>query len=332
MGYARSGIGPSVALGDAWSDYVSNGFGPPNGQVTSPNGDIEVFDENGNPDHTILHQGSGTDADVDKDTSSPFYGWTNLQKAAYSAAQGVVVATDALSAAAVVLPGDSVATVPQSAIDASQARLVALAASDPTVAAALAVDKTGSFGSTVAARSAVDQAADNAQTVADANMWADSIAKADPQGFSPADQAAWVDNYVATVSAGAPPGLSLDEAVQHGLMTAAEATAITNGASSGPAASSPTTFVSLQNGKFVDAQGNPLPTAQAQAAGVSVTSSTPPRLLTPSSTIVDIANGPVDPTLAVAGGSGSSGIPTWALVGGGLALLGVVVLPHLRKH
>lgn len=335
MGYARSGIGPGIALGDAWSDYTSTGQGPAGGSITSPNGDVVVFDSTGQPDYTIPHQGSGTDADVNKDPASPFYGWTNTQVNALQAATGTVVLTDAIRAAGVIQSGDSVPTVPQAVVDASQAKLLAIAANDPVVSAALATLQTGAEGSDVAARSATAQTADVAATLADANMWADSIAQADPQGFSDTDRAAWVDNYVTTVSAGAPPGLSLDDAVQHGLMTAAEATAITNGVSSGPAASAPTTFVSLVNGTFVDQNGNPLPSAQVTSDGVVVTSSTPPavRLLTPpSGPDVEVDPAPATKTLAVADDSASGGIPTWALVGGGVALLGLFVLPHLRKH
>lgn len=123
-----------MGLGDDWADYVRLGYGPPNGRVTSPNGDVVVFDNTGGPDYTIPHAGSGTDADVEHDTGSPFYGWTGREKAAYQAAQGVVVATDALSAAAVFDPSTQRMMIPQSAIDASQAKLVQEAAANPKVA------------------------------------------------------------------------------------------------------------------------------------------------------------------------------------------------------
>lgn len=123
-----------MGLGYDWNDYLRTGNGPPGGRVTSPNGDVLTFDDTGGPDMLMSHPGAGTDADMEHDPASPFYGWTNREKAAYGAAQGVVVATDQIRAGAVFDPSTQRMTVPQGVINASQAKLVQEAAANPKVA------------------------------------------------------------------------------------------------------------------------------------------------------------------------------------------------------
>lgn len=320
MGYPRPGNTP---LGDAWTDYTSSGQGPANGRITSPNGDVVVFDSAGQPDYTIPHQGSGRDADVDKDSRSPFYGWTNLEKAALAATQGVIAGTDLISTSAVLRPGDTSPTVAQAVVDASQANLLDIAKNNPKVAAAVAATKTGAFGSDVIERNVIAQAFDDARTLDDANMWADSIATADPLGFSAADRAAWIANYVAQAKLGAPPGITLDEAVKRGLMTAAEAAAIASGTSKGASSSGPTSFVYLQDGRFVDASGNPLPASKTDAPTT--------RTLMPADVSTIHATPPATAVL-VEDATGDAGTPNWAILGGlALGIAGLLVLPHFMR-
>jgi hypothetical protein len=202
-----------MGLGYDWSDYLAGVQAPANARVTSPNGDVLVFDDSGTPDYTIPHAGSGSDGDIDKDPSSPFYGWTNLQKAAYAAAQGVIVGTDALRAS--IDPVTNI--IPQSAIAANQAALSQLATTDPTVKAALLTLQTGAFGSNTAAVSAANQSLDDAALLADAQnelaslinageIFADTI----PAGMNVSGATGlitrqqWIDDYISVAKGGQP--------------------------------------------------------------------------------------------------------------------------------
>lgn len=219
MSYARAGV-----LGDyTWSDYLAGSQAPANARVTSPNGDVVVFDLSGIPDYTIPHALSGKDADVEHDPSSQFFGWTNVQKNAFLAAKGYVVATDALSAAAVVRPGETVATVPQAAIDASQAALKVLATTDPKVKAALDADSApkgvqfrNSAGKDESiAQGLLDSYADlAAQGIA---QWA-SVAAADKNWATPAMRNQWLVNYYAAGEQRL--SLTVAQAITQGLITA----------------------------------------------------------------------------------------------------------------
>jgi hypothetical protein len=136
-----------IGLGDDWSDYLRNGFGPPGGRITSPNGDVVVFDANGTPDYTI--PATRTDSTINKDPNSPFFGWTLQEMNAFYAAQGETgMSTDATRAAETYKPGALVATVDPATQAASDEALRQFARSNPKVIAALAKLKTGSFHTT----------------------------------------------------------------------------------------------------------------------------------------------------------------------------------------
>lgn len=95
----------------AWNQWQQSNIIPSSLQLTTPTGDIIFFDTNGDggEDHVIPHAGSGTAGDIDTDPNSPFYGMTELQKAAYAAAKGQ---TDiALASVQQVQPDGSVKTV-----------------------------------------------------------------------------------------------------------------------------------------------------------------------------------------------------------------------------
>lgn len=134
----------AALLGDPWSDYLATGGGPSGGTIVSPDGDVLHFDSNGLIDYTT--PAPRTDSTVERDPSSTFYGWTTQQVNAYWAGQGVTgIATDAVKNSAVVMPGDTVATVDPAVVAASDANLRNIAATDPKVAAALETLKTGAF-------------------------------------------------------------------------------------------------------------------------------------------------------------------------------------------
>lgn len=118
----------------AWTEYLRSGEGPPGGAVTSPDGDVVVFDGSGGPDFTFAHEGSGTAADVEHDPGSPFFGWTNEMKAAVELAQGL---PPELSSYVGVMTKDGPVADP-----AKLARVTALQ-SDPRVAAAIADLRAG---------------------------------------------------------------------------------------------------------------------------------------------------------------------------------------------
>lgn len=164
------------ALGDyTWTDYLNGAAAPPNGQVTSPNGDIVVFDANGIPDHTIPHPGSGADADVEKDPASPFFGWTNLEKAQYAAARGATdLTTDATVASqAGGTPGaNGVVAVDPAVQAASDAALRAGSSLNPKVVSAL---NNGIVMPGAAASAAASQAANDEEIKAEANAALQSI-------------------------------------------------------------------------------------------------------------------------------------------------------------
>jgi len=139
MGYARG-----TALGDwfhptaaeyTWTDYISGRPPAPNGVITSPEGDVYRFDANGK----LILGPVTNDATVETNPASQFYGWTELQKAALVVAMGGQgILTDALRATGTFVAGSNVMSYSAADVAANNAKLVAIAQSDPTVAAALA--------------------------------------------------------------------------------------------------------------------------------------------------------------------------------------------------
>ncbi|MEP6494497.1 MAG: hypothetical protein ABJF01_17565 [bacterium] len=214
MSYVRHAV-----LGDAWSDYVAQGGGPPGGRVTSPNGDVVVFDANGSPDYTIPRAGGVTDSTVEKDPASPFYGMTALQQAAFYSVQGVPVLTDALRAKGTYVDGSGVASYSAADVAANTAKLAALAASDAKVTAALATLTTGAYGSDVAARSAAAETANAAQLRRDAQAALQAFLAAGAvfsdtlkPGFTYTDDflrgmistTQWVEDWISVANGGKP--------------------------------------------------------------------------------------------------------------------------------
>ncbi len=246
MSYVRN---RRATLGDAWTDYLATGRGPAGGRVTSPNGDVVVFDSTGGADYTIPRPGGVTDTTVEKDTSSPFYGWTAQQENAYYAGQGVTnIETDAVKKAAVILPGDTAPTVDAAVVAASDANLLNIAQTDPKVAAALDAARSGATNTAdVAARSAVVNAGNAATDAAARAAWEKVL-----PGY-------W-DAVIATGQH--PNGLSLDAAVAQGLMTPAQRATAEANIAAGPATpvatpAGPTIY--LQNGQYVDGTGKSVP-------------------------------------------------------------------------
>lgn len=156
MGYVRRSLGDvwsdsAHPLGDAWSDYLATGRGPAGGRITSPNGLIVVFDDLGGPDYTITPTTAlPTDTHVEQDTHSTFYGWTELEKDAFEAAQlpgsswtGIV--TDYLRARAIYAAGSSTPTYSVADQAESDRQLRAYAVSTAKIQAALSQAATGTF-------------------------------------------------------------------------------------------------------------------------------------------------------------------------------------------
>lgn len=341
MSYARGG---GTVLGDAWNDYTSTGRGPANGSITSPNGDILLFDAYGNAEGSIPQKGSGSDSAVNQDPSSAFYGWTNLQIAAYWAKQGVIVLTDSLRAAGVVKPGDSVPTVTQADVDKNQAALVATADKDPVVSAAVSTLATGAFGSTVAAQSAVNQAADDIKLQQDGQLFADAI-EADggifrdsPNTNEPPEvladlqtKAQWIADYVARAKAGGGAGMSPDDAVAAGVLSASAADKIKRGIVTArpvstrlPAVAQADSGIFLSNGVYVDATGAVIPDDVLQQLGLPMPSSSTD--LAPAPIVnIDVAPVPQAPLSTSVVPSPAPSRPVKGLLIGA-ALLGLGVL------
>jgi hypothetical protein len=148
----RRGLGafdPNV-----WADYqarLTHGIqsGPPNGTIDDPNGGVLHFDGDGNLDYYTPSSTPQTDATVNKDPGSTFFGWTNYEQAAYWAAQDPAnaghIVTDFLRSRATFAPGSNVSSNSAADIATNAQQLLAFAASSPKVQAALQQLKTGAF-------------------------------------------------------------------------------------------------------------------------------------------------------------------------------------------
>jgi hypothetical protein len=159
----------------AWDAYQQGGQGPPNGTLEDPNGGIIHFDAVGNNDYYTPPATPITDATVEKNPASTFYGWTEQEKNAYWAAQNpnqnpTGIVTDYLRQRATFAPGSNVATYSAADEAESDRQLRAFAAASPKIQAALAQLKTGAFRGAQQATFDAQQAAaveQNAQQLLD---------------------------------------------------------------------------------------------------------------------------------------------------------------------
>jgi len=224
----------------AWDAYQASGkygawSGPPNGSIEDPNGGVIHFDANGNqesysPPATFAASPTtglySTDSVVENNPSSTFYGWTEIEKAAFNrGAYGQLgIVTDMIRNAPHLPDG----SVDPRIVAASDANLLSISQSDPKVAAAVAIIKGGGTfrgeqQSAFDAQQAATITANASATATDANralagilasggVFADTIK---PGGYTAAfltgmlTTVQWVEDWIAVANGGVPTNSNL---------------------------------------------------------------------------------------------------------------------------
>lgn len=308
--------GPMTFVQSAYDAWINHSVGPgPGGRLVFPNGDIQTFDGDGNPDTNIPHPGSGTFNDVDQN------GVSEAQKAALYVKQGGPITEVAVAYS----PGLDAQGKTIAVLDPSKAAAIqSLVNSDPWVAAQHAQSAAGNPES--AAQLAADAARTRQSQLADAVAALLNLESIDRgEIIDPVD---FVNHFlmVESVPALAP-------------LTAAEAAAIAANPNQAPtikatsvtvATTPPAQVRSSSGGSSSTSTGTSAPPA-APANGPSASSNYP---LTPTSQGPSDTPSPSTPPLPVlsdapAGSSSSSKL--LLIAGGGAALLiGGLAIAHAR--